>query len=345
MSAKRKTITLRQIAELAGTSKSTVSRVLTKHPSVSPEIRARVEEIIAQRGFQPNIFARGLAGGPTGLITVIAPEINSGFYAEVMRGIDEVAGENEGHILSCIGHGVSDYKNILKTFASGSRSDGIVLLAPPIEIVGHSAGRIDVPIVLCACRSVSTVKGWDKTDSITVNNRSAIVALLDHLWAEGIRRIVHVAGPQNVYDAVERRTAFEDYFKMRGDQGHGEVISGGFTREAGLEATRNYLKNTREMPEAFVAFNDSTAYGVLEALRERALIPGRDIAVTGFDDEPPSAVLGLTSVQMPMREMGRRAAALLFDRINAGDKHIQARHELLQLDLRIRDSSRLRHMA
>lgn len=335
-----KSITLRQIAKLARTSKSTVSRVLTNHPSVSPKTRARIEAVIRKQGFRPNLFARGLAGGRTGLIAVIAAEINSGFYAEVIKGIDEIAGQHNGHLLSSFAHGVSDYIRLWKELAEGGRADGIILVAPPMEILTHDVLPTYIPTVLCACRGQRSKKGWNRVDSVTIDNQKAVEEVLGHLVGQGCQSMVHVSGPADVFDAIDRRKSFEAFIE-RNRHLKGEVIQGNLTREGGRAAVLEYLNRHAGLPDAFVAFNDSTALGVLEALKEHGLPASRPIAVTGCDDEPSSTFVGLTTLHMPMVDLGRETARLLFDRLEKKNEDDSPRHTVIGLTLKVRESSRL----
>jgi LacI family transcriptional regulator len=332
------TLTLRQVAKLARTSKSTVSRVLTKHPSVSPKTRARIEAVIAKHGFRPNLFARGLAGGRTGLVAVLASEMNSGFYAEVIRGIDEVAGQHDGHILTSFSHGIPDYTRLWHELATEGRVDGVILIAPPIEIMAAPIDDDSVPAVLCACRAPKHRKVWAGVDSVSVDNEKGMEELLRHLAEQGCRHLVHIAGPENMYDGVERRRAFERFIKsMPGLQG--DVIYSALNREGGRAAALQYLAGRATWPDAFVSFNDSTALGVLEALREVGSSVPKPVAVTGCDDEPSSAFVGLTTLHMPMLELGRETARLLFERMERKGEDVPARASVIELSLKIRHTS------
>lgn len=282
-------------------------------PHVAPDTRARIEAVMRRRGYQPNPLARGLAGGPTGLVAVIAPEINSGFYAEVLRGVSAAAQKYRAHLLSCIAHDPEDYVQLAEAFARGRRVDGVILLAPPDAIFERPAHGILVPMVLCACSGERRGRGWDRVDTVTVRNEEGMTALLRHLWDGGRRRFLHVAGPADVYDAQVRRRAFKKFLKSQTGAEY-EVIAAGQNREDGYEAFRRYWLRRRSAPDAVVCFNDSTAFGVWQALRELGIEVPRTTAVTGCDDEPASASLGLTSLRMPMREMGEAACHLLFAR-------------------------------
>jgi LacI family transcriptional regulator len=332
------TLTLRQVAKLARTSKSTVSRVLTKHPSVSPKTRARIEAVIQKHGFRPNLFARGLAGGRTGLIAVLAAEMNSGFYAEVIRGIDEVAGQHDGHILTSFSHGIPDFTRLWHELVTEGRVDGVILIAPPLEIMSSPVKEDYVPSVLCACRAPKSRKGWANVDSVALNNERGMDELLRHLAEQGCRDLVHIAGPDNICDGIERRRAFESFIRnMPGLKG--DVIQAVLNREGGRSAALEYLGKRETWPDAFVAFNDSTALGVLEALRERGGAERKPVAVTGCDDEPSSTFVGLTTLHMPMLELGRETARLLFERMEQKGEDVPVRSSVIELSLKVRQTS------
>jgi len=332
-------LTLRQIAKLSGISKSTVSRVLTKHPGVSKQTRKRVEGVMQEHGFQPNLFARGLAGGPTGLIAVIASEITSGFFAEVMHGINEVAGGHDDHLLSCIAHSADDYIHLWRTFAHKGRVDGVVLLAPPLQIFEQPFSENEIPVVLCACRAERNIEGWGHVDTVTVNNEKAMLDVLDHLRAHKVHHILYIAGPRDVFDAKERQNSFLQYTRKYPEI-RMEMIEGGMTREQSFETLDAYLQKADNCPTGIIAFNDATAYGIMEALKSHKLDVPEDVLLLGCDDEPASAVLGLTSLHMPMRELGRESARLLFDQLdNASGTH-KSKHSVLELSLEIRSSSK-----
>ena len=338
MKTQKKTLTLRQIAKLARTSKSTVSRVLTNHPSVSPKTRERIQSVIKKHGFKPNLFARGLAGGKTGLIAVLTSEINSGFYAEVIKGVDEIASQNDGHVLSSFAHGTDDYIDLWSSLATGGRVDGIILIAPPTEILTRAIGSDEVPLVLCACRPEQRVNGWESVDTVTVHNEKGMVEMLRHVVEQGCARLVHMAGPPNIWDAAERRRSFERFIADHPNLA-GEIIEIAMTRENGWSATLDYLKVNNEKPDAFIACNDLAALGILEALKESGIRVPDMVAVTGCDDDAASSVLGLTTLRMPMVELGRETARLLFERLNSRDRDIPARESVLDMMLCTRATS------
>lgn len=325
---KRQKLNLREIAALAGTSKSSVSRVLTQHPHVAPATRARIERVIRKHGFSPNPFARGLAGGRTGLVAAIASEINSGFYAEVLKGIDQVVSRHHGHVLSSFAHEPGDYIAFWQQASRRRQVDGIILIAPPMEIFRARVRPDDLPAVVCAARPPDgAASGWDRLSTATVTNREGMTALLETLLGRGVRRMVYLAGPGNVYDANERRAAVLAFAAAHAEASI-EVIDAGHTRQEGLAAAAAYLR-AHDAPQAFVCFNDATGYGALQALREAGW-SREQVLVTGCDDEPPAAVMAMTTLRMPMPELGQLAAEMLLESI-AGKS--PPRHAVVNLEL------------
>lgn len=324
-----KQLNLRQIARLARTSKSSVSRVLTNHPSVAPATRARIEKVIRKHGFQPNVFARGLAGGRTGLVAAITAEMTSGFYAEVLKGIDQVVSERGGHVLSSFAHGPDDYAKFWRKMVDSRQADGIVLIAPPLGVFDKPPHSPDYPTVLCAARPPEgAAPGWADMPSVTVNNHAGMAQLLQALHEHGIRRVAYLAGPPYVFDANERRQAVLD-FAAAHREWKVDVVQAGHGHEAGRDVAAAYL-DRHGAPDAFVCFNDATAYGALNALREH----GRsNVLVTGVDDETAARAMNLTTLHMPMPELGQAAARLLVERIAPSAPDLPARHEVVDLDL------------
>ncbi len=342
MKPSSKRLTLWQIADLAGTSKSTVSRVLTNDPHVSEETRRRIQAVIQERGFQPNLFARGLRGGRTGQIAVIGRWMERGFIADVIRGIDDVAGRNDAHVLSCFAHSTEDFIALWRKFAQSGQVDGTVLIAPPTELLAHEVDPGDVPVVLCACQAPNSRKGWKGVDTVMLDNRKAIEEMLKHLLDQGCRHIVHMAGSADIYETRERARIFSEYLdRFPGLQT--EIIPVPETREMARLKTFEYLKDhDQKAPDVFFCFNDDIAIGVILALKEAGIQVPAQTAVTGFDDDELAEFVGLTTIHVPMVLIGQEAMRLLLLRLNESEESRIARHTLIELILKVRSSSMIR---
>jgi len=333
----RKTLTLRQIAKLAGTSKSTVSRVLSGNPRISEATRHKVMRVIEKHHYHPNELARSLARGRSGLISVISANIGSGFFADVIRGIDLMATENRIRLLCTFAHSVEDYLTELRAVALGGQVEGVVLVAPYVDLFDHELAS-SVPVVLCAARPGSDAGAWSRCDGVTLDNEKAVLDLVQHLVEQGFRKIVHLAGWPNNFDAVEREQAFRKAMR-RYPEVPGEVITCGLIREDGQRTAREYVvEDSRREVTAFVAVNDSTALGFVDVCKERWPGAPWPVAITGWDNTPLAEALGLTSVDIPTYELGEEAARLLLNRVAGGAAAVPV-HSRVGQAIRVRDSS------
>jgi len=308
-----KRLNLVEIARLAGTSKSTVSRVLCEQPRVSPETRARVKEIIKKYNYEPSIFARGMAGAKTGLIAVLARWMESGFFADVIRGIDDAAKNRGGYLLCSFAEEYDEYVRLWRTLASRGQADGVIMIAPSMDLFKEPFNPHEKPVVLCASNvPEDAAEGWDLVPSVTTDNVRAMHDLVMMLADNGYKDMVHIAGLEDNFDAQQRKKGFLAAVVSRpGIQGC--LFDGACTSEQGYGLMMDYLDVHPNLPDVFVCFNDSVAFGVLRALRERGKRVPEDVGVTGWDDVVAANDMALTTVHMPVTELGRSAAQLLYN--------------------------------
>ena len=336
--ASRKPLNIVEIAKLAGVTKSTVSRVVQNQAGVAPETRARVEHIIEVHHYRPSVFGRGLKGAKTGLIGVLGRWMESGFTAEVIRGIDDEVKKRGGHLLCTFAPGIDEYIDFWRSFAAGGQVDGAILIAPPLDIYDQSVQPGDKPVVLCASKPPSREKGWGVVGSLAVDNRKAMEKLVEHLAAKGYRRLVHLAGPPDILDGQERCQAFLDSVSKH-RRVTGAVVQGAWTAILARSVVNEYLHNRRQLPDAFIAFNDAVALGTIEALKALRIAVPEEIAVTGWDDIPFSAFTGLSTVHLPMVEMGWEAARMLFRKLDGKTRPDDSENLILEMPLQIRQTT------
>ncbi|MFH0881004.1 MAG: substrate-binding domain-containing protein, partial [Lentisphaerota bacterium] len=208
----------------------------------------------------------------------------------------------------------------------------IVLIAPPLDIFLHNLRQDHVPLVLCACRPANSANSWSMIDTVTMNNRSGFRSLMDHLRAKGRRDFLHVGGPADVFDAQERKLVFKEYVDEHAADIKGRMMETLQTMQGGREVIQRHLQG-QVQPDAIIAVNDLAAMGALQALQEQGIRVPEDVAVTGCDDDTASGIIGLTTLRMPMVELGCQAARLLFDRINKTADIEQAHHVALDFTL------------
>lgn len=306
--------TLDEIARLAGTSKSTVSRVISNDSRISEKTRVKVNAIIDKLNYRPNLFAQALAGGRTGLIGVISSNIGSGFYAEVIRGIDLVFNQLGKRLLVSFAHYEQDYRALWQDVVLGGQVEGVVVLAPTSDFFKLAAYLTRIPVVLCAGSPPRLKREWRAVDRVEMNNAQGMEAIIADLANNGCHRILHAAGWSNNSDAAERRQAFLKAVARYQLKAESEYF--GIIPADGRSAMANFLAQKRSLPDAIVCFNDSIALGILEAWHSYA---GRDVpppfALTGWDDSPAAAAVGLTSIAIPFIRLGEESAHLLQARI------------------------------
>ena len=324
--------TLYDVSRLAGASIATVSRVFSGKVRVSEETRQRVMDAARSLAYEPSHAARALAGRRTHTLGAIFPEIASGFYADVLAGIDEVAAESGFDVLASFVGNRRSRPELVKRLLRQGRVDALILLNLD-DSVDLSADSLDgLPIIL-----VDHEIDGSNLPVVGMDNVGGAEAMIEHLYEQGHRRIAILAGPEGNYDSDQRllgcRGACER-LGLRFDSG--SVWRGAFTLESGTRAIRDYLETIQKLPDAIFCLTDPMAIGVLGELRRRGIsVPG-DVALAGYDNVEAAAHLSLTSVACPMRLMGQVAARSAVSLITQDER--PQRHRL-QVRLVVRSSS------
>ncbi|BDP43369.1 LacI family transcriptional regulator (plasmid) [Deinococcus aetherius] len=298
-------VTLAQVARAAGVSASTVSRILNGTANVSVEKREAVERTLAQLNYQPNVLARGLAGGRTMNVGVLTQDISSPFYGEALRGVEQgLAGSGYVPVFMS-GHWHEKEETEAIDLLLARRVDAMLILGGVTPDAGlrEVAGR--VPLVAIG-RSLPDLG----RQCLRVDNRHGAFLATRHLIELGHRSIAHIAGIPSHRDAQDR---LEGYREALADAGIGFdpdlVLAGDFLEHSGFLATTRLVEG-RGFFTAIFAANDQMAYGARLALHRKGLRVPEDISLVGFDDLAGSAYTcpPLTTVRQPVHEMGRAAA-------------------------------------
>lgn len=311
-------VTIIDVAEEAGVSYSTVSRVVNNKTYVKPETRARVLQAMTRLGYQANLHARSLAGGRSSVIGLLVVDLTTQYVGEIIRGIDEVLTANQYELMLYTTHRRKTKESAYVNMMARGLADGLLIVLPrDPEAYLRSLRQRDFPYVLI------DQFGIDETDlTVTAANHDGGYEAARHLIALGHRRIGIITGWMDMIAARHRLEGYRAALAAHNiDFDDSLVFEGDFTQRSGFHGT-NHLLDLAEPPTAIFASSDLTAMGVMDAARGRNIQIPADLSLVGFDDVPMSAVLfpQLTTVRQPLTEMGHRATQMLLDLIQKPDE-------------------------
>ena len=300
--------TLQMVAQAAGVSASTVSRILNGTAVVSEEKKRVVDEAIARLGFVPNPVARGLAGGRTLSVGVVTQSIDSPFYGVALRGIEDELDRAGYSPLFVSGHWNAQQEARCIDILRSRRVDGIIVLTGRLSDTVLKQTAKALPVVATGRRLKAP-----NLFSLDFDNFEGARLATEHLVSLGHRRIAFIAGNAEHPDANERLRGYRAGLQAAGiAYDPGLVVPGLFHEESGLLATERLLE-TRQRFTALFAANDQMALGACLALQRRSLRVPQDVSVMGFDDVSMSrySVPPLSTVHHPAYELGQGAAAAM----------------------------------
>ena len=308
-------VTLEMVAEQAGVSPSTVSRILNGTAVVSEDKRKTVERAIDQLGFVANPLARGLAGGRTLSVGVVTQAIDSPFYGVALRGIEDALAAAGYCPLFVSGHWDAAEEARCIDVLRSRRVDGIIVLTGRLSDQALRNNARTLPIVATGRRLKAP-----GLFTLAFDDFEGARLATHHLLALGHRRIAFIAGVSRHPDAIERLRGYRAALDAADVAFNPAlVLPGNFNEESGLMAIERLL-DSRVPFTAIFAANDQMAYGAAVALHRHGLHVPADVSLAGFDDLPTShyAIPPLTTVHQPIYEVGRLAASAMLQLL-AGD--------------------------
>jgi DNA-binding LacI/PurR family transcriptional regulator len=323
---------LYDVSRLSGVSSATVSRVFNETARVSEEVRQRVLAAAKQLSYEPSHAARALAGRKTKTIGAIFPEIASGFYADVLAGIDEVAAESGFDVLASFVGKRRNRAELVKRLLRQGRVDALLLLNLDDSNDLAPESLESLPIIL-----IDRAINGSSLPVVGMDNVGGAEAMIEHLFEQGHRRIALLTGPKGNFDSEQRLIGCRNALARLGLSINEKLIwTGAFTVESGAQAVRDYLETGADLPDAIFCLNDAMAIGALGELHRHEIQVPRDLALAGYDNVEAAAHLSLTTVAAPMRLMGQMAARWAIDLATRNQKPTGHR---LQVRLAVRNSS------
>jgi LacI family transcriptional regulator len=328
--------TMRDVAGLAGVSKTTVSHVINSTRFVEEETRQRVLQAIAELGYRPSAAARSLTTKRTETIGVIVSDVSNHFFAEILRGIEDVVMPENYGLLVCNTAEVLEREAHYLDLLLRQRVDGIIAAATSQRWNALAQAQSQHTPIVFMDRSFADMNG----PFVCVDNKQGAYLGVRHLIECGHRQIGILAGFQRLSTMRDRlagfRQAMQDYAIPVSEKW---VITSQLSIEAGCKVMRQLL-SLPERPTAAFINNNLLALGALLAINELGVRCPEDIALVSFDDHPWAAVSDppLTVVRQPAQQLGQVAAQILLDLI--GDEQIPESHIILDCELVTRQSCR-----
>jgi LacI family transcriptional regulator len=313
-------VTIIEVAEKAGVSFGTVSRVVNNDIHVKKETRERVLKVMDRLGYVANRQARSLAGGKSNIIGVLVPDLGTGYIEEIIRGIDaELSLSDLDLILYTTHRTASKEANYVANLAKGM-VDGLLLVLPrsPADYIGTLTGR-NFPFVLIDHQGTGR-----NCPAVGATNWQGAYRATEYLIKLGHSRIGFITGSMDLGCSMERLEGYLSALRTHHASDAPELIYEGTFFQPDGYAGASALLDLPNPPSAIFASNDIMALGVMDAVRSRGLRIPDDVSIVGFDDIPQSAVVrpALTTVNQPLEKMGRVATQMLLDLLRQPDKEV-----------------------
>ena len=325
-------VTIKDIAEQLGISTSTVSRALADDRYVSEETRRKVLATAAELGYHRNENAAHLRLRKSRIIGIVVPEMVTPFFQKVIVSVQERLNQEGFKLIITQSHESYEAERYNLRLLEDYRVEGIIMSICDIEKNRNEYLQLEekgIPLVF-----FDRVPPHIDAPKVMIDDYRKAFFLMEHLIGTGRRKIIHLAGPTRIPNAIERKRAYVDVlnkFKLPVDPAC--IIEAGSAIEEGEQSIVDFLKQKIDFDAVF-CFTDTLAFGAMKALAANGFRIPEDIAVTGFSGTILSTIVNpsLTTVVQPVEEMGKIAAELMMERItapgNTDFKHISLNAEI-----------------
>lgn len=331
------TVTIYDVAREANVSMATVSRVVNGNPNVKPTTRKKVNEAISRLGYRPNAVARGLASKKTTTVGVVIPDISNTFYAELARGIEDIATMYKYNIiLSNTDENLEKEITVINNMLA-KQVDGILFIGGNItEAHKEEYEKAGVPIILAA-----TFDEAKSIPSVNIDYGQAAFDAVDYLIKKGHKSVAFVNGPveQNVI-SQNKLDGYKRALEENGIQFDENLVTNGeYTYESGIEAYEAFFERNIKPSAIFVA-SDEMAIGVIHSAQDHGVLVPNNLEVIGFDNTRLAIMVRpkLTTIVQPMYDIGAVAMRLLTKYLNK--ETVEDSTVILPHNLQIRQSTK-----
>jgi LacI family transcriptional regulator, repressor for deo operon, udp, cdd, tsx, nupC, and nupG len=327
-------VTIQDVAKASGVSVATVSRVLNDSPSVNPETRDKVQEVIDKLNYRPNLLGRNLRRSETKMALVLLPSISNPFYSKIVRGIEDVAHRNGYNIMLCNTNGDKQREKVYMDLLRNRLADGVILMASELNKDELSTIGIQFPVVQCC-----EYKEGAKVSHVSIDNKNAAYRVIKHLISLGHKRIGMISASNKSVSTYLREEGYERALAENGIEPDKSLVRyGDYSFKSGVVATKGLL-DMKERPTAIFAISDMMAIGAIKEIKAHGLKVPEDIAVAGFDNISIASMYDptLTTVSQHQYDLGCTVMEVLLRQIRGELKEPQ--DVLLEHELIIREST------
>ena len=334
---------IKVVAELAGVSATTVSRVLSGKSYVSDDTRMRVMDAIQKTGYSPNVMAKGLKMGRTNTIVLMLPDIQNLIFPMITRGVEDAARQKNYTVILC---NTDENSGVEKDYITAMKSrlvDGFIVSSIlPNSIHIRNLRAEGFPLVLMN-RYYAQDEG--KIDIVAIDNYKAAYNGVRYLIGTGHKKIALALGRENLYLYTERYRGYREALLDNHIPYNENLVMREATGSSSFYSMVQALMNSEDRPDAIFATSDPKAFVILHALHEMGIRIPEDVSVLSFDNVTLSAMMEppLSTVALPFYDIGVRATNNLIHQIQYKDENgvlPQPLKEVLDTDLIIRASTR-----
>ena len=332
---------MEDVAKKANVSISTVSRVLNRQNIVNAATRKRVETAIAELGYRPNVFARGLMLRKSNVLALVLPDLHGEFYSEILRGANLRARQLGYQLMVSSILPSEDDGTALSAVLEHGLADGLALMVSDVDAqTRKTLSRVNFPFVILD----GAVEGVNH-DAVTIDQVQGASAMVQHLIDNcGARRIVFLGGLVTNIDTIDRLSAFKSVMEQAGlEVGREDVFHLDYHYETAYTLGMKRVKQWSDSNACVFAANDEMAAGIIDAAIANGFGVPDDLRVVGFDDTRIAQMTRprLTTVHVPMSSMGSSAIELLCQRLEQPKRpHTKL---TLQSELVVRESCGAAH--
>jgi LacI family transcriptional regulator len=332
-------LTLEQIAKLAGVSRSTVSRVVNDHPNVRVQVRQRVWQVIRETGYEPHAAARSLATHRTQIVGVIIPEavttlFTEPFFVRFLSGATEACNSNQYHLMLALLNDPAGQEAMYRRVVRGGHLDGAIV----------ASTRLDDPLIprlledRLPCVSVGR-HPIEQVSYVDIDNVAAAQVAVEHLICLGHKRIGTITGRLNMSSGQDRLEGYRQALEAQRIPVEEElVVEGDFSEGSGATGAQCLISASAT---AIFAGSDSMAVGAMKTIRQAGLRVPQDIALVGFDDVAIATAVepALTTVRQPIERLASMAVEVLLSMLENPTNAQSPAHKItLPTELVVRDS-------